>query len=158
MGFFGKVMFTIGRRLVTASGKDQGPEIETQSVALLDRSPQVEFMGGEGFAFPPVSVAQPASISVRQVISLHAEPLLAARLEYDNSVIWEEIEVEKAPQKAGFRILAGIVEVEEISLESPEELPVRWRLVLPALQPALNSTWSSDEDFAPGCLPYPFQW
>lgn len=158
MGIFGKVLFTIGRRLASASGKDQGPEIETQSVILLDRAPQVEFMGGAGFAFPPVSFTQPASIPIQQAIALHAEPLLASRLEDGSSVIWEEIEVEKAPQKAGFRILTGTGEVEEISLESPEELPVRWRLVLPALQPALNSTWSSEEDFAPGCLPYPFQW
>lgn len=158
MGVFGKVMVSLGRRLVGTSGEGQGPKVETQSVALLARSAQVEFVGGDGVAFPPVSITPPESIPIRQAIALHAEPSLTSRLEGDSSVVWESIEVEKAPQKVGFRVLAGAIEVEEVSMASPSELPIRWRLVLPALQPALSSAWSSEEDFAPGCLPYPFQW
>lgn len=151
-------MFTIGHRLVGASGAGREEQVETSTVSLLDRPTPVESLGPAGLDFPYISVSWLDSVILQAANAPETVPLLVCTVEDRDMADWSQIKVEKPPGRAGFRILAGQVEAEELSLESPEELPVRWRLVLPALQPALNSTWSSEEDFAPGCLPYPFQW
>ncbi len=158
MGLFGKVLFSIGRRLVGMSGEGKDGPIEIHSIDLLDRSASVEFLGGEGFAFPPAAVSRLDALVLQSIHPVERVSLLASRLESKDRIAWSEIEVEKGPQKAGFRILATPVKIEEVPLDSPEDLAMKWQLVLPALHPAPNETWSSEADFSVGCLPYPFQW
>lgn len=84
--------------------------------------------------------------------------MLKARLEDRDVVNWSQIESEKAPGKGGFRILEGRVELEDVPLETPSDLPSRWRLVLPAFQVSFDARWANNLNFPDQCLPYPFQW
>jgi SNF2 family DNA or RNA helicase len=158
MDLFRKVMFSVGRRLVGASGEGKDGPIEIHSIDLLDRSASVDFLGGEGFAFPPAAVSRLNALVLQPNLPVERVSLLAPRLESSERIDWSEIGVEKGPQMAGFRILAPPVKVEEVPLDSPQDLPVKWQLVLPALHPVPNETWSSEDDFSAGSIPYPFQW
>jgi SNF2 family DNA or RNA helicase len=158
MSFFGKVIQSIGRRLVGASAAGQVEPMATSSVDLLDRPAPVESMGQGGLAFPPTSVAAPATFFIPQANAIESEPLLTSWLEGGNSINWSEIDAGNLPQKVGFRTMTDPVEVDGFSLDSPDDLPVRWRLLLPALQVSLDVTWSNELDFPDGCQPYSYQW
>jgi SNF2 family DNA or RNA helicase len=146
MGFLGKVMWRIGSRLAAVSGTAQSNHIETETVALLDTPPPVESMSHAGLDFPLVMVDAPAATR------------LTSLLESPGSVNWSEIDCESQPRRAGFRPLLDPVKVDGFSLNSPDDLPVRWRLLLPILQVSVDPTWSKELDFPPDCQPYPYQW
>jgi hypothetical protein len=146
MGFLGKAIWRIGSRLSGISSAAQSDQIETESVALLDNLPGVESMSHAGLAFPPVMVDAPVATS------------LTSLLESPGYVSWSAIDCGSPPRRAGFRPMEDPVEVDGFSLDSPDDLPVRWRLLLPVLQVSLDPAWSKELDFPPDCQPYPYQW
>jgi SNF2 family DNA or RNA helicase len=158
MGFIGKVIWKLGARLAGMSDAGQSDPVTTEAVTLLERPPPVESMSQAGLAFPPVSVTAPAVLVLQQANAVASEPLLTSMIESPGAVNWSVIECGSPPQKAGFRPLTDPVEVDGFSLESPDDLPVRWRLLLPVLQISLDPTWSKELDFPADCQPYPYQW
>jgi hypothetical protein len=158
MSFFGRVMLSIGRRLAVSPGGGRSQPVETSPVALLDRSSLVESLGRGGLIFPPTPVSAPAIFVFQQAETLESEPMLTPQLEGEGPANRVVITVEKRPHRGGFRPIGNPAEVDGFSLEAPDELPVRWRLLLPALQVSVDRAWSNELDFPEGCQPYNYQW
>ena len=157
MTILGRLLDKVGARFggrpdITAE------KFETVAIGLLNHPAAVESLNQAGFAFPAISVSDLDPFAIPHPAVMEREPVLASRLEDADAIGWSVVECDSPRITKGFRPLDKPVEVISVPVDQPDDLSVEWKLVLPTLQISLDAAWSNEQDFAPGCLPYPFQW
>jgi SNF2 family DNA or RNA helicase len=159
MGLFGKAVAAIGRRLGRACEIGKNETIRIETIALLDPPTPPASVGEEGVVLSAVWMSRLGCTPLGAASSIESFGMLSPQHDGVDCDGWTRIaEDEKRPQRGGFRVLCAPASVEAVSLESPEDLPDRWRLVLPALHPVPSESGSADACFFDGCRPYPYQW